>query len=388
MNERIAKLAGEITPRLVPIRHDLHHHPEIRFREFRTAGVIDAFLDDNGVSHERCTETGVVALIGPQKGRVVALRADIDALPMPDRSGLPYASVNENTCHACGHDGHTSMLLGAAWVLKQIEDELAGTVKLIWQPAEEQEGGASKMIRAGVLESPAPEAIFGLHDWPGIAVGKAAYSFGPSMASADNFEITVKGKGTHGALPHGGIDPITIAARIVEGLQLIRSRMINPVTPMVITVGTINGGSAVNVIPDEVSMTGTFRCLDAQTRAEIPRLMERMAVETARASGGDAVFRLDEGYPPVVNEERATAFARDAVRDILGPDNALEITSPVMGGEDFAYYLEKIPGSFLRLGIGDRPPLHNTAFDFNDDAIPFGVRVLAGLAVRYLETGL
>ena len=219
-------------------------------------------------------------------------------------------------------------------------------------------------------------------------MGKAAYRFGPALASTDNFEIIVKGKGSHGALPHAGVDPITIAARIVEGTQLVRSRMINPLIPIVITVGTIHGGSAVNVIPDEVVMTGTIRTLDPVTRDRIPVLMKRMTVETARASGGDAVFRITEGYPPTINEDRATAFARDALNEILGQENIVEIEEPVMGGEDFAYYLEKIPGTFLRLGVGESHSLHNSSYDFNDKAIPFGVRVMVGLALRFLDRGL
>ena len=189
-------------------------------------------------------------------------------------------------------------------------------------------------------------------------------------------------------MPHAGVDPIVIAGRIVEGLQLVRSRMINPLIPMVVTVGTIHGGAAVNIIPDEVTMSGTIRTINREIRKEIPGLMERMVAETARASGGDAEFRLTPGYPPVINDDRCTAFARDTISEILGVNNTVEITEPVMGGEDFSFYLEKIPGTFLRLGVGDRPPLHNSSFDFNDDAIPFGIRIMAGLAVKFLKTGL
>ena len=388
MDSRIAQLSEEIREKVTLIRHDIHSHPEICFQESRTAGVIEAFLEESGVPHERCTDTGVVAVIGKGNGHIVGLRSDIDALNMPDLSGLPYASEYEGVCHACGHDGHIAILLGTAWVLKQFENELAGKVKLIWQPAEERGAGADKMIRNGVLNNPAPEAIFALHGWPNMPVGTAGYSFGPSLASTDNFEIIVRGKGTHGAMPHGGVDPITIAARIVEGLQHIRSRMINPLTPVVITVGTIHGGSTVNVIPDEVTMSGTIRTLDIETRNLIPELMDRMTVQTARASGGDAVFNITEGYPPTINEDRATAFARDVLKDILGPENVNEIMKPVMGGEDFAYYLEKIPGTFFRLGVGDRPALHNSSYDFNDETIPVGIRVMTGIAVRFMNEGL
>lgn len=388
MHSRIADLAGNILARVTEIRHDIHRHPEVRFQETLTSAAIAAFLEEWGIPYRRCAETGIVAVIGNRGGRTVALRADIDALPVPDRSGAPYASVHEGFSHACGHDGHIAILLGAAWVLKRMEEELPGAVSCIWQPAEEGGAGADRMIRGGALENPAPEAIFALHGWPSIQVGKAGYRFGPSMASTDDFIITVRGKGTHGAMPHSGVDPIVIAARVIEGVQLIRSRMINPLAPAVITIGTVHGGSAVNVLPDEVVMSGTIRTLDPQTRGLIPGLMERMVTNTARASGGEAEFRLTAGYPPVINEERATAFARDSLREILGPENVVEIGEPVMGGEDFAYYLEKIPGTFLRLGIGDRPPLHNSAFDFNDAAIPYGIQVLAGIVLKFLDKGL
>lgn len=387
MHTRITELAGQVRDRVTRIRHDIHQHPEIRFKEIRTAEVIKTFLEESGISCRMCAKTGVVAVIGKQ-GRAVALRSEMDALSMSEHTGLPYASIHEGVAHACGHDGHIAILLGTAWVLKQMESELGGMVKCIWQPAEEGGAGAEKMIRDGVLEDPEPECIFGLHGWPSIAVGTVGYRFGPAMASTDDFIITVRGKGTHGAMPHAGVDPIAIAARIVEGIQFIRSRMINPLVPAVVTIGTIHGGSAVNVIPDEVTMSGTIRTLDPETRRMIPELMERMAVQTAQASGGDAEIRVNSGYPPVINDERATAFARDTTRDILGPEHIVEITEPVMGGEDFAYYQERMPGTFLRLGIGSRPPLHNSSFDFNDAAIPAGIEVMAGIALRYLEKGL
>jgi amidohydrolase len=208
------------------------------------------------------------------------------------------------------------------------------------------------------------------------------------MASTDDYIITVRGKGTHGAMPHTGIDPIVTAARVVEGLQLIRSRMISPLAPAVVTVGTIHGGSAVNVIPDEVVMSGTIRTLDPETRRIIPGMVERMVRHTAEASGASGEFKLTAGYPPVINEERATAFALDTLQKTFGLEKIIEITEPVMGGEDFAYYLEKIPGTFLRLGVGDRPPLHNPKYDFNDASIPAGIRVMTSLALGFLEKGL
>ncbi|MFC1650489.1 M20 family metallopeptidase [Candidatus Latescibacterota bacterium] len=388
MNEQIEKLAGKIAEKVTLIRHDIHQHPETAYKETRTSKTIRAFLDEIGVASKVYGGTGVAAVIGSGDGHVVALRSEMDALPTKDLAGLPYSSVNDGVAHACGHDGHIAILLGTAWVLKQIENELNGKVKLIWQPAEEGGAGAQKMIDDGVLESPAPEAIFALHGWPKLEVGKAGYRFGPAMASTDNFEIIVKGKSTHGAMPHSGVDPIPISARIVDGIQHIHSRMLNPLVPSVITIGTIHGGTTENIIPDHVTMTGTIRAIDPDTRNTIPPLMERMVSDTATAAGGEAEFRIIAGYPPTINEKKATAFARDTLAEILGEDQLYEGQNPVMGGEDFAYYLKIIPGTFLRLGVGDTAQLHNSMYNFNDDAIIFGIRIMAGLADKFLKKGL
>lgn len=388
MDTRIEKLIQDILERTKDIRHDFHRHPETKFQEKRTSDTIGSILDEWGIGWRRCAGTGIVAMIGGDEGRTVALRADIDALPVPDQSGAPYASCNEGFSHACGHDGHIAILLGTAWVLKQIESSLHGKVRLIWQPAEEGGAGAEKMIRDGALKDPVPDAIFALHGWPGLPLGTTGYRFGPSMASTDDFVITVRGKGTHGAMPHAGVDPVAIAARVIEGVQTIRSRMLNPIVPAVVTISTVHGGSAVNVIPDEVVMSGTIRTLDPTVRTSIPPLMKRMVEQTAQASGGEGEFLLTAGYPPVINEERATAFVRDALYEIMGKDTVVEIPDPVMGGEDFAYYIEKIPGSFFRLGLGERPALHNSRFDFNDEAIPYGIRAMTGIALRFLDIGL
>ncbi len=388
MNNQTYELSEKISEKMTLIRHDIHQHPETAYNESRTASVIEKFLDEINVSYKRYAGTGIAAVIGSGNGHVVGLRSEMDALPVLELSGVHYSSINKGISHACGHDGHIAILLGTAWVLKQIESKLKGKVKLIWQPAEEGGAGARKMLEEGVFDSPKPEAIFALHGWPSLPVGKVGYRFGAAMASTDNFEIIIKGKSTHGAMPHAGVDPITISARVIDGIQHIRSRMLNPLTPLVITVGTIHGGTAENIIPDEVKMTGTIRTIDPDTRNKIPDMLKRMAIETAKASGGNAVLNLLTGYPTTINESKATAFARDTLSDILGENNLFEIPEPVMGGEDFAYYLEKIPGTFLRLGVGERPPLHNSSYDFNDEAIPFGIKIMAGIAVRFLKEGL
>lgn len=388
MNNTIAELAGKISERITTIRHDIHQHPEIGRKEFRTAGVIASFLDEIGVSHTRCTETGVVALIGSGEGRVIALRGDMDALSMPDSSGLMYASVNEGLAHACGHDGHVAVLLGTAWVLKQLERDLPGTVKLIFQPDEEGGTGARSMIEAGALENPAPEVIYAIHGWPDFSPGKVGYRFGPVLASVNSFRIIARGRGTHGALPHAGVDPVAMAARIIDGVQHIRSRMISPLEPVVISICTIEGGTAVNVIPDEVVMKGTIRTLNPNTQKAVLDMMERMVAGTARASGGEGIFDVTASFPPTINDTRATAFARDVIADLIGAENAVEVEQSSMGGEDFSAFLQEVPGSFLMLGVGDRIAIHNPSFDFNDEVIPVGIQVMAGISVRFLEKGL
>ena len=385
MIDRITQLAEDIKTKVTDIRHDIHQHPELGLEEFRTAEIIERFLDEINVPHKRCGGTGIAAVIGSGEGRVVALRADMDALQMPEASGLPYASVNENIAHACGHDGHVAVLLGTAWVLKQLEHELDGTVKLLFQPAEEKGVGALEMLDNGAFDPPVPEAIFALHGWPDFPPGKVGIRYGAMLASTVSFEIVVKGEGTHGALPHTGIDPLTIAARIIEGIQHIRSRMISPLEPIVITIGKIRGGSASNVIPDTVTMDGTMRSLNGETRQKVLDMMERMITGTAKASGGNADLNILGIFPATTNDTGATKLAQDVISEMLGPENVVEVQEPSMGGEDFSYFLEKIPGSFIMLGLGDKHSLHNESFDFNDESIPVGIRIMSGIALKFLQ---
>ena len=388
MINRITQLAEDIKTKVTDIRHDIHQHPELGLEEFRTAEIIERFLDEINVSHKRCGGTGIVAVVGSGEGHTVALRADMDALQMPETSDIPYASVHENIAHACGHDGHVAMLLGTAWVLKQLEHELNGTVKLLFQPAEEKGVGAPEMLANGAFDPPEPEAIYALHGWPEFPPGKVGIRFGAMLASTVTFEIVVKGQGTHGALPHIGIDPLTIAARIIEGIQHIRSRMISPLAPIVITIGKIRGGSASNVIPDTVTMLGTMRALDSETRRKVLDMMERMITGTAKASGGNAELNILGIFPATTNDIRSTELARDVITETLGPESVVEVQEPSMGGEDFSYFLERIPGSFIMLGVGDKYPIHNESYDFNDESIPVGIRIMSGIALKFLQHGL
>ncbi|MFA6470889.1 MAG: M20 family metallopeptidase [Candidatus Latescibacterota bacterium] len=387
MKNCFKKIPPAILDSLIDVRHRIHNHPEIAHQEFETAGTIEAYLDGIGVPHSRCAETGVVAHIGNTNGRTVALRADTDAIEVQDTSDPSASSANRKVAHACGHDGHITILLGAAWYLKQVEQTLPGMVRLIFQPAEESGTGAEKMIQDGALSSPVPDAIFALHGWAGIPLGKIGCRFGPVMAAVDSFRITIRGKGTHGAMPHSGVDPIVIAARIIEGIQTVRSRMIDPLTPFVVSVGSIHGGLTVNVIPDEVILGGTIRTLTRETFSEIIRNLDRMAQFTAQASDGKAIFEITESFPSTTNDNRAAALVRDAAGETLGSENVVELQSPTMGGEDFCFFLDKIPGAYFMLGLGDSAPLHNPSFDFDDRAIPNGIKIMASVAIRFLEHG-
>lgn len=382
------KRLGKLLPSLVKIRRHLHRNPEIGYVEFATAELISRELADAGLVPRRLGDTGVVAIVrGKRRGKTIALRADIDALRLTERTGLAYAS--ENGCmHACGHDGHTAILLGAARILAGLTDKFAGNVKLIFQPAEEGGAGAKKLCDLGVMTRPKVGSVFGLHGFNDLPVGWIGVKDGPFTACADKFYITVKGKGAHGACPDKAVDPIVIAAKIVEGLQTIVSREISPASPAVVTIGMIHGGTADNIIPAEVEMCGTLRSYDLKVRDAMIASLKRIARSTAAAMRGKASVRMDEGYPATINDRACTDVVRQAGGDALGPDKAAEITTAIMGAEDFSYYLAHAPGAFFRLGTGDgtgrQGPAHNPYFDFNDKAIAPGVMMFVAIVRRLL----
>lgn len=379
---------GKQLPRLTEIRHWLHQHPEIRFQEFGTAALVERELRELGIEAHRVGATGVVGLIrGGKPSKTVALRADMDALEIVEKTGLPYASTN-GMMHACGHDGNTTILLGAAAILAGMRKSLRGNVKLIFQPAEEIGGGGEMMCDLGVMSRPKVDAIFALHAWPENALGTIGVTSGIAWAATDTLSMTVRGNGGHGAQPHTTIDPIVIAARIVDGLQSIVSRTIAPTNCGVVTIGSIHGGSASNIIPDKVEMLGTIRSVDETTRQHLFGTIRRIATQTAKAHGGRCDVRITPGYPPTVNDDAMADLVRKVGAETLGQKNVLpHIWS--MGAEDFSYYLRHAPGCYLRLGTSQkgRPvvALHNPKFDFNDRAIPVGVRMMVGIAVEYLR---
>lgn len=375
---------------MIALRHRLHQIPELGYEEFKTAAVLRAELDALGIEHidgVPDAPTATIAWVGDTNKPCVALRADMDALPILERTGLPYASTHSGTMHACGHDGHCATLMGVAGLMKGIAGELDVCVKLIWQPAEEGGGGAERLVDAGVLDGtlgPKVSAIFGLHGWPGLKVGSIATKPGTLLAATDTFSITVTGRGCHGAYPHLGLDPIVTAAEIVLNLQQFASREFDPTDSVVITVGTFHAGTATNIIPDTATITGTARTLHDAARKRVRAALDRRCAGITQANDCSVFFEWTDGYPPTVNDPKMADYVASTAKSVYGPERFVLAARPSMGGEDFAYYLEKTPGCFFLIGVEppDKPtypPLHSDRYDFTDAAIAVGMRMFLEL---------
>ncbi|HRO71208.1 MAG TPA: M20 family metallopeptidase [Chitinophagaceae bacterium] len=386
MLEKIKALAKQYAPEFIEVRRHLHANPELSYQEFETSGFVQKKLEEFGIPFEIKATTGVGGLIHGRnpKGRVVALRADMDALPIKEENDIPYRSKNEGVMHACGHDVHTTCLLGAAKILHETRSDWEGTVKLIFQPGEEKNpGGASLMIKDGALENPKPAAIFGLHVHPGLEVGKLSFRGGQVMASADEIYITVKGKGGHAAAPHLCIDPILIASHLVIGLQQLISRNNNPHNPSVLSITAFNGGTTTNVIPGEVKLKGTFRAMNEEWRFKAHVLIRQLCHHLVQSMGGEIDLHIDVGYPSVYNNEALNNIARAKAELYKGADN-VEETEKRMGAEDFGYYTQLIPGCFYRLGVmnvekGIVSGVHTPTFNVDESAIETGMGMMAWL---------
>ena len=386
MLDEIKKKVEEIKKDLVKWRRDFHRYPEIAFQEKRTSAEIRKFLEGLGLPVKGYGQTGLRAdLHGKPGGPTVALRADMDALPIQEEGDKEYISLNPGAAHACAHDGHMATVMGAAYILSQLKERFSGRVVFIFQPSEElPPGGALEMIEAGVLEG--VDAIFGLHFWQAMPTGTIGIVKGPMMAQADNFEITVKGKAGHGSMPHQTIDSILAASQVVVNIQSIVSRNNDPLKPLVVSFGTVKGGTVYNIIPDEVRMTGTVRTFDSAIQTLARDRLEKITEETCRTFGAESNFLYLEGYPPLVNPPDMVDFALEAAANTLGKKRIITI-DPVMGGEDFAYYLQKIPGTFLFFGMGDGMdfPHHHPAFDMDEKALPEATLLMINLALDYLS---
>jgi len=382
----LLKKAYEMKEELTKIRRHIHQNPELGFEEFKTTQLVKQKLEEYGVDIvDIGTKTGVLGILEGKKtgpGRVTALRADMDALPILEKTGLEYASRNEGIMHACGHDGHTTVLLGTAKLLSSMKSMFSGTVKFIFQPAEETLGGAKSMVEAGVLKNPDVDNILGIHGWPEVVVGKIGVWPGPYMASADKFVVKLMGSGGHGAYPHKANDTVLAASNAVLQFQNIVSRQIDALEKVVISVCTINGGKAFNVIPDEVTFGGTVRCHNNDVRMSIKEKMETILQGIAKSFGVKYELDYQWGIPPVVNDPEIINIVSKAAEIALGPNKVEQLKKPAMSSEDFSVYLQEVPrGAFVRLGLTEpgKTPLilHNEHFDFNDNALPIGVAVMA-----------
>ena len=388
MVEKIKNLAAGYAAEFIDIRHQIHANPELSYEEFETSKFIQQKLGDWKIPFEVKATTGVIGLIegkNPTK-RIIALRADMDALPITEENDVPYKSKKNGVMHACGHDVHTTCLLGAAKILNQLKDEWEGTVKLIFQPGEEKNpGGASLLIKEGVLENPAPQKIFALHVHPGLEVGKFSFRGGMVMASADEIYITIRGKGGHAAAPQFTADTILIASHLIISLQQIVSRNNNPFNPSVLSITSVQGGNTTNVIPSEVKIMGTFRAMNEEWRFKAHQLIIKQTKELVAAMGAEAEIKIDVGYPFVLNDEILSSQSMENARLFAGKEN-VEETELRMGAEDFAYYSHKIPGCFFRLGAGSKEKnitsnVHTATFNIDESAIEKGMGMMAWLAV-------
>lgn len=380
----------------IKIRRHLHMNPELGNREFETAAYIAEYMKELGYTvREKVAYTGVVAVLECNPGRTVAFRADMDALPIHEMTGLKFASENEGVMHACGHDVHMTVALGTAKVISDMRDKVNGTVKFIFQPAEEgppagEDGGADLMIEQGALADPVPEAIFGLHAGPDVDAGKIGYTNGSAMASNDGFRIKIKGKGTHAAYPWEGIDPVVIASHVVIGLQNIRSRMTDTRIPLVVSVGMLQAGNRSNIIPEDATLVGTVRNHDQVTREKVRDLMEQVVSGICSAFNAEYDFNFNYGLPVTYNGPDISDWSANVLKNVLGENRVIEVL-PSMGAEDFSYYGHHVPAFFYWLGVrneelGYTAPLHNPHFNSDEDAIPVGIEAMVNLGFEFLNS--
>lgn len=389
-DNKLMDKSRELAPKLTEIYRELHQIPELAFEEYKTAEIIERILKSEAIGEIRTgiAGTGITACVGRGAPKV-ALRADMDALPVTEQTGLPYSSKHPGKMHACGHDVHMTAVLGAGMLLKEYLSEQHGGVKLIFQPAEETPpGGARGMIRQGVINEEL-EAIVGLHSQPFLPAGSIGVKEGPIMAAADMFTLTIAGQGGHGALPHQTRDAIVVGSHVVQTLQTVVSRMVDPLEPAVISVGSFHAGTKANIIAGQARLEGTVRTLTAETRERMPKLMEQVIKGICDSYQVEYQFSYEWGYPPVVNDTSLVALLRDSAQRLLGEENVYQIPHPSMGGEDFSYYLESVPGVYFYLGVGNEKlarqyPWHHPRFQADEAALPVAAAVLAQVALDVL----
>ena len=388
---KVKRLGEKYLQHMINLRETIHMYPEDGFSEFTTSKIIIEELEKLGIKVQKnVAKTGVVGLIeGKYPGKTVLLRADMDALKIQEQADVEYKSKIDGMMHACGHDGHVAGLLGAAMILNELKDNLHGNVKLVFQPAEERDGGALPMIEEGVLENPKVDAAFAAHLWGYLNEGEVHLKEGPMMASPDIFNIKVIGKGGHGAVPQESIDPIVITCQIVNSLQTIVSRKINPLDPVVITCGRIQGGDCHNVIPNEVELEGTIRTFNEETRNWVPKVMEDLIRGITTSQGAAYEFKYEPKYPALINDKYMTSFAKESLKKVVGEENVFDLKEPNMGGEDFAYFAQKVPSAFIFVGIANNksePVIHhNPYFKWDSKNVGILAQGLSQIAIDYLK---
>ena len=387
----VKRLGEKYLQHMINLRETIHMYPEDGFSEFTTSKIKIEELEKLGIKVQKnVAKTGVVGLIeGKYPGKTVLLRADMDALKIQEQADVEYKSKIDGMMHACGHDGHVAGLLGAAMILNELKDNLHGNVKLVFQPAEERDGGALPMIEEGVLENPKVDAAFAAHLWGYLNEGEVHLKEGPMMASPDIFNIKVIGKGGHGAVPQESIDPIVITCQIVNSLQTIVSRKINPLDPVVITCGRIQGGDCHNVIPNEVELEGTIRTFNEETRNWVPKVMEDLIRGITTSQGAAYEFKYEPKYPALINDKYMTSFAKESLKKVVGEENVFDLKEPNMGGEDFAYFAQKVPSAFIFVGIANNksePVIHhNPYFKWDSKNVGILAQSLSQIAIDYLK---
>lgn len=378
-------IVDELLPKLIALRRQIHSQPELAFREEKTAALVVGELADCGLETQiGIAGTGVTGLLAGRSRRTLAIRADMDALPIQEETGVPYASTNAGVAHACGHDGHVAIALGAAMVLARLAP-LPGAVKFIFQPAEEGPGGARPMIEQGVLREPAVEAVLGFHLTNSLGLGQIGVSYGQTCAATDEIRILVGGRGGHGAHPQQTVDAIVVAAQVITALQTIVSRQVSPLEAVVVTIGTIRGGSANNIIADKVELWGTVRTLAETVRTALPEKIERLIAGTTAAYGASYRFIYSQGYPVLVSDTALSGLLETSAAAVAGRENVVRLP-PSMGGEDFAYFAAALPSTFFRIGSSSPHfhfPAHHPQFDFDEEAIGVGVKVLVQAVLDY-----
>ena len=373
--------------KLISIRRKIHSNPELGNQEFKTSALIEQTLRSAGIRTKRITKTGLLGWIeGSKAGKCIALRADMDALPLTEKTGKPYASRRRGVMHACGHDANSTMVLGAALLLASRKSSFKGTAKFIFQPNEESSGGAKDMIESGALRNPVPDAIVGIHVYPWLPKGTLGIKYGEMMAAVDKFTIEIIGEGGHGAYPHMGKDAVVIASHVIQALQSVVSRELNPVEPAVITIGMIQGGEKFNILAGRVSLTGTVRTLNEGLHRRIPKMIERKVAGIAKAFGGGYKFEYENLGPSLRNSKNILELCRNAARKISGLRQVV-LEQPSMGGEDFAEYLKVVPGCFLYIGSAGKQSFawHHEKFDIDEEVLPLGAKLLSGVVTTFLS---